>query len=141
MQLTRLSYAHLWSILLLCSLHIPKEILLTYLGLYKIGQHAGFVVVHTLIHGLHLKVIAALSLNLPTLESRCQKLSVYHHCTSIKFNYCCKFISISSTRSHICQPHQPSILIAICQYYFYGILYQYSMTQTPNPFGIPYTNI
>ena len=107
---TKQLYAQLWSMLLLCGLHIPREIL-NCLNLCKIGQHVGFVAVagvHGPIHGLYLQLSDCCSqLNLPTLESRRQYLSIsflhniYHQRTSIKFNCHCKFNSISSTRSHL----------------------------------------
>ena len=64
-------------------------------------------------------------LNLPTLESRRQYLSIsflhniYHQRTSIKFNCHCKFNSISSTRSHHLSIIPPQSTINSRRYSFF----------------------
>ena len=64
-------------------------------------------------------------LNLPTLESRRQYLSIsflhniYHQRTSIKFNCHCKFNSISSTRSHHLSINPPQSTINSRRYSFF----------------------
>jgi len=86
-------------------------------------------------------------LNLPTLKSRRQYLSVsylhdiYHQRTSIMFDCYCKSNSISSTRSHHLSISPPQSTInsnSLLTQSFYGTLCHctYSMTPTPNSFGI-----
>ena len=110
---TKLSYAQLWSMLLLHGLHIPKKIL-NCLNLCKIGQHAGSVAVagvHPLIHGLYLQVIAALSLIFLLLN---QDVSTFLFLSSIIFTTIIhpssSIVTVNLMQFHLpCRSHHLSI--------------------------------
>ena len=84
-------------------------------------------------------------LNLPTLESRRQYLSIsvlhniYHQRTSIKFNCHCKFNSISSTRSHHLSINPPqSTINSRCYSFFVNTVFLWNsvpltILNDPNP--------
>ena len=121
---TKQLYARLWSMLLLCGLHIPREIL-NCLNLCKIGQHVGFVAVagvHGPIHGLYLQVIAALSLISLPLN---QDVSTFLFLSSIIFianvhsSSLIVINSISSTRSHHLSINPPQSTINSRHYSFF----------------------